>query len=82
MAIFLKLSGSQYYRTFDFCKSKDEKSKDYTTFITFRGLIRFKVMAFGMVISGSTYNRMVKKLMNGSQDLKSYVSDVLRHTED
>ena len=58
--IFPKLAGSQYYSTFDFSKGywpipMEEKSKDCTSFITSRGLMRFKVMPFGMVNSGSTY---------------------------
>ena len=74
--IFPKLSGSQYYSTFDFCKGywaipMEEKSKDCTTFVTSKGLMRFKVMPFGMVNSGSTYNRMVRKFLDGSQDLES-----------
>jgi len=85
--IFPKSSGSQFYSTFDFCKGywaipMEEKSKDYTIFVTSRGLMRFKVMPFGMVNSGSTYNRMVMKLLDGSKDLESYVDDVLGHTGD
>jgi len=85
--IFPKLSGSQYYSTFDFCKGywaipMDEKLKDCTTFVTSRGLMRFKVMPFGMVNSGSTYNRMVRRLLDGSQDLEGYMDDVLGHTGD
>jgi len=81
------LSGSQFYGTFDFCKGYwaipvEESSKDYITFVTSRGLMRFKVMPFGMVNSGSTYNRMVRKLLDGSKDLESYVDDVLGHTSD
>ena len=85
--IFPKLSGSQFYSTFDFREGywaipMEEKSKDCTTFVTSRALMRFKVMPFGMINSGSTYNRMVRKLLGGSKDLKSYVDDVLRHTSD
>jgi len=43
--------------------------------------MRFKVMPFGMVNSGSTYNRMIRKLLSGSHNLESYVDDVLDHTE-
>ena len=32
--------------------------------------MRFKVMPFGMVNSGSTFNRMVRKLLEGAQDMK------------
>ena len=33
-----------------------------------------------MVNSGSTYNRMVRKLLEGAQDIETYVDDVLGHT--
>ena len=84
--IFLKLAGSVFYSTFDFCKGywaipMEEKSKDYTTFISSRNLMRFRVMPFGMVNSGSTYNRMIRKLLEGTQNLESYVDDVLGHTK-
>jgi len=55
--IFQKLAGSLFYSTFDFCKGYwaiplEEKSEDYTTFVSSRGLMRFRVMPFGMVNSG------------------------------
>jgi len=85
--IFPKLTGSQFYSTFDFCKVYSaipmaEESKDFTTFVTSKRLMRFKVMPFGMVNSGSTYNRMVRKLLEGAQDIESYVDDVFGHTKD
>jgi len=40
-----------------------------------RGLMRFKVISFGIVNSGSTYNRMVRKLLDGAHDLESYVDN-------
>jgi len=82
--IFPKLPGSKFHSTFDFSKGygtipMEEKSKKYTTFVSTRGLMRFKVMPFGMVNSGSTYNRMIRKLMNGTENLESYVDDILGH---
>ena len=58
--IFPKLTGSRYYSTFDFCKEywqipMEENSKDCTTFVSSRELLRFKVMPFGLVNAGSTY---------------------------
>ena len=44
--------------------------------------MRFKVIPFGMVNSGSTYKRMVRKLLDGAHGLESYVDDVLGHTGD
>ena len=38
------------------------------------------MMPFGMVNSGSSYNRMVRKLLDGAQSLESNVDDVLGHT--
>jgi len=58
-----------------------EKSKDYTTFVSSRGLMRFREMPFGMVNSGSTYNRMIRKLLEGTQNLERIVDDVLGHTK-
>ena len=60
----------------------EEKSKGYTSFITSRGLMKFKVMPFGMVNTRSTYNRMVRKLLDRAQNLENYVDDVLGHTGD
>ena len=74
--IFPKLSGSQIYSIFDFSKGywaipMEEKLKDVTTFVTSRGLIRFRVMPLGMVNSGFTYSRMVRKLLDGAQSLET-----------
>src|SRR6218665_3875694 len=84
--VFNKLSGSQLYSKFDFCKGywqipmKDE-CKDMTTFVCNRGLFRFTVMPFGLVNSASSYNRMMRKLIDGIQQMESYVDDVLAHTQ-
>jgi hypothetical protein len=83
--IFPKLSGSKFYSTFDFCKGywaipMEEGSKDCTSSITSRGLMRFRVMPFGMVNAGSTYNRMIRKLLEGSKNLESYVDDIIGYT--
>ena len=84
--IFPKLASSEIYSTFDFCKGYwaifvEEKSKDYTTFVSSCDLIRFAVMPFGMGSSGSTYNHMIRKLLYDMQKLENYVSDVLGHTK-
>jgi hypothetical protein len=83
--VFNKLSGSNIYSKFDFCKGYwqipvAENSRDLTTFICANGLFKFKVMPFGLVNSASSYNRMMRKLLEGSNNLESYVDDVLAHT--
>ena len=62
--IFPKLAQSKFYSKFDFCKGywaipMAEDSKDYTSFPTSSGLMRFRTMPFGLVNAGSTYNRMI-----------------------
>jgi len=83
--IFPKLAGSQYYSKFDFSKGywqipMAEDSKDFTSFATSSGLRRFHVMPFGLVNAGSTYNRMMRKMLDGSYNLENYLDDVLGHT--
>ena len=37
-------------------------------------------MPFGLCNAGSTYNRMMRKLLHGTENLESYLDDVLSHT--
>src|SRR6218665_1414812 len=82
--VFNKLTGSTVYSKFDFCKGywqipMKEECRDMTTFICKRGLFRYKVMPFGLINSASSYNRMMRKLIDGIPQLESYVDDVLAH---
>jgi len=54
--------------------------KAYTTFVTHRGLHQFRVMPFGLVKAPATFNRLMRKLLHGSEFLDNYVDDVLTHT--
>jgi len=84
--IFNKISGSKIFSKFDFCKGYwqipvAEEAKDLTTFVCANGLFRFNMMPFGLVNSASSYNRMMRKLLDGLRNLESYVDDVLAHTK-
>ena len=84
--IFADLSGSQYLSKFDFCKGywqipMWESDKDATTFITHRGLFRFRVMPFGLVNAPATFSRIMRKLLGTLQILRNYLDDVLAHTK-
>ena len=59
----------------------DENSKDLTTFICACRMYKYNVMPFGLVNSASSYNRLMRKVLQGSKNLESYVDDVLAHTE-
>ena len=81
-----RLGGSKFYSKFDLCKGYyqiplEEKSRDYSTFVCKRGLFRFKVMPIGLVSAGATFTRMMKKLLDGTENLDSYLDDVLCHTK-
>jgi hypothetical protein len=85
--ILPKLAGSKYYSKFDFCKGywaipMAADSIDYTSFATSKELQKFKVMPLGLVIAGSTYNRMMRKLLDGMHDVDNYIDDVLTHTSE
>ena len=85
--ILPKLTGSKFYSKFDFCKGywaipMAGDSMDYTSFATSMGLQKFKVMPFGLVNAGSTYNRMMRKLLEGATNIDSYIDDVLAHTSE
>ena len=54
--------------------------KAFTAFVTHRGLHQFKVMLFGLVNAPATFNRLMRKLLFGSDSLDNYVDDVLAHT--
>lgn len=65
--IFAKLSGDRYFSKFDLSKGywqvrMREQDKDYTTFISHRGLARFRVMPFGLVNDPATFSRIMRKL--------------------
>ena len=79
--IFAELSGILYYSKFDFCTGywqvpMEEEDKDLTTFVTHRGLYRFKFMPFGLVNAPATFSRIMRKLLNGLRDLHNYLDDV------
>jgi len=83
--IFAELSGSQFYSKYDFCKGywqipMREEDKDFTTFITHKGLFRFKVMPFGLANAPATFSRIMRRVLNGLKNHHNYLDDVLGHT--
>lgn len=84
--IFDKLGGSKYLSKFDMSKgyyavklTKD--SQKFSTFTTSsRGLFQFTVMPFGLSSAPATFNRIMRKLLQDTSNLDSYLDDVLTHT--
>jgi hypothetical protein len=57
-----------------------EESKPMTAFIMQHGSFQFKRMLFGLVNSGSTFNRMMRIMLEGLDNVEHYVDDILIHT--
>lgn len=83
--IFAELSGCQYFSKFDLSKGYWQvpmkfEDRDLTTFVTHRGLFRFKVMPFGLVNAPASFSRMMRRLIDGLSNTHNYLDDVLVHT--
>ena len=83
--IMVNLRSDNFFTKLDLSKGYwqipvERKSRHLTAFTTQKGSYQFKKMPFGMVNSGATFNRMMRKLLNGCQNADNYVDDVLGHT--
>ena len=48
-----------------------------TVFQTTRGLFQFKVLPFGMVNSGASFSRMMRKVLKCLQNVENFVDEIL-----
>jgi hypothetical protein len=83
--VLAKLGNSQLFSTFDACKGfyaipMDERSKDYTSFVTGDNMYKFNVMPFGLVNAPRTYSRMVKMMLQGAENMDNFVDDIITFT--
>ena len=84
--ILASLSHDEYYSKFDLTKGywqipMEENSKEMTAFTTEDGCYQFCKMPFGLVNSGATFNRMMRKLLSQAENTEHYIDDVLCHTK-
>jgi predicted DNA-binding protein (UPF0278 family) len=84
--ILAKLKDDKFFSKIDLAKGywqipvrKD--CRHLTAFSTDKGSYQFKKMPFGMVNSGATFNRMMRKLLNDCENMDNYVDDILGHTQ-
>ena len=85
--IFSKLAGDKYFTKIDFCKGYWQikvkpEHRHITAFSTPFGHFQYRMMPFGMVNSGATYNRMMRKLLSNMSNIDNFVDDVLGHTKE
>ena len=59
----------------------DEADKYKTAFATTRGLYEFNRMPFGLINSGSTYQRLMDEALREVQQADPYVDDVCVHSK-
>lgn len=84
--IFAKVGKDKYFSTLDMSKGYYQiKMADEdimkTGFVTPDGCYIFQRMPFGLVNSAATYNRMMRKMLNGLECVDSYIDDIIVHTE-
>ena len=84
--IFSGISQDKYYSKFDMTKGywqipmrKQDIAK--TSFVTPDGCYEFVKMPFGLMNSGATFTRMMRRLLEGVRNVEHYIDDCLVHTE-
>ena len=84
--IFQKMSKAKYLTKLDLSKGYWQipvAAKDIpkTAFVTPDGLYEFVKMPFGMMNSGATLVRAIRKLLEDLDEADSYVDDIIIYTE-
>lgn len=59
-----------------------DESKDITTFITGRGLFRFKRLPFGMVTAPELFQKAMDEILSGCEGVAWYLDDVIIEGKD
>ena len=88
--ILMRLRTSRWFSKFDLTNGflqvmMEDASRDFTTFITSRGLYRFKRMPFGLINSPATFARVMAHVLGPTglryNGVEAYVDDVLVHPD-
>ena len=58
----------------------EEGSKAKTTFTVPSGCCQFKRMPFGLMNAAVTFNRVMRKMLDGVQNIDHFIDDMLTHT--
>ena len=85
--LLMKVSKSRYITCVDCSAGYNqipmaESSKEYTGFVTNRGLFQWKVMCFGLKNASSTYQRVMNQILDKESDYaNAYIDDVAIHSD-
>jgi hypothetical protein len=84
-SVLSKLAGHKYISKLDLSKGYwqipiSDNARKLTAFTTPKGLFQFKVMPFGLVNAGASCVRLMRKLLNGMENVDSFVDDIFVYT--
>ena len=84
-ALMVKLRNDKFFTKIDMSKGywqipMEERSKAKTAFTVSRGCYQFKRMPFGLMNAAATFNRVMRKMLDGVQNIEHFIDDVLTHT--
>ena len=84
-ALMLKLRNDKLFTKIDMSKGywqipMEEGSKAKTAFTVSSGCYQFKRMPFGLINAAATFNRVMRKMLDGVQNIEHFIDDVLTHT--
>ena len=84
-ALMVQLQNDKFFTKTDMSKGYlqipiEEGSKAKTAFTVSRGCYQFKGMPFGLMNAAATFNRVMRKMLDGVQNIKHFIDDVLTHT--
>jgi hypothetical protein len=84
--IFARIDKAKYYSKFDMTKGywqipMRERDIPKTAFVTSDGCYEFLKMPFGLMNSGATFTKMMRKLLGGMGNVEHYIDDCLVHSE-
>jgi hypothetical protein len=85
-SIFSKITGKKFVSKIDLSKGywqvpMEEDSKPMTAFSTPTGLYQFRTMPFGLVNAPATFNRLMRKLLHGMENVDNFIDDVIVFTD-
>lgn len=83
--LFVKLAGCKYFSKIDLSKGywqvpMTDEAKRRSAFSTPMGLYQFKVMSFGLVNAPATFSRLMRKVLEGLNNLDNFLDDILVFT--
>lgn len=80
--MFTLLRGARYLSKLDLSKGYWQvpvapKDKEKTAFVTHDGLFEWNVMPFGLINSGATFSRLMRKVLSGLEHTFNYIDDII-----